>query len=74
MFLSGTTVPIESMPEPMQWLSYLSPVRHYMEIALGILQKGVGIDVLWTQFLALVATSGVLGTWSVARLRKQLYA
>jgi ABC-2 type transport system permease protein len=45
-----------------------------MEIALGILLKGVGVDVLWLQFAALAATAGVLGAWSVARLRRQLYA
>lgn len=42
MFHSGTTVPVESMPAPMQWFSWLSPVRHYMEIGLGVLMKGVG--------------------------------
>jgi len=33
MFLSGTIVPIESTPLAMRALSYLSPVRYYMEIA-----------------------------------------
>src|SRR5574338_130734 len=74
MFLSGTTVPIESMPRPMQWLSHLSPVRHYMEIALGILMKGVGIEVLWPEFAALVGGTALLGAWSVARLKGELYA
>jgi ABC-2 type transport system permease protein len=74
MFLSGTIVPIESTPIVMQWLSYLSPVRYYMEIALGILLKGVGLDVLWPQVAALVVTAGVLTTWSIARLRGHLYA
>jgi ABC-2 type transport system permease protein len=58
----------------MQWLSYASPVRYYMEIALGILLKGVGLEVLWPQFLALAATAGLLGAWSIARLRRHLYA
>lgn len=74
MFLSGTIVPIESTPLVMQWLSYLSPVRYYMQIALGILLKGVGLEVLWPHFVALVATAAVLGAWSIARLRQHLYA
>ena len=74
MFLSGTIVPIESTPLAMQWLSYLSPVRYYMEIALGVLLKGVGLEVLWPHVLALVGTAGVLATWSILRLRRHLYA
>ena len=74
MFLSGTIVPVESTPLAMQWLSYLSPVRYYMEIALGILLKGVGLDVLWPQLVALLATGGVLSAWSIARLKRHLYA
>lgn len=74
MFLSGTTVPIESMPRPMQWVSQLSPVRHYMEVALGVLTKGVGLQVLWPQVAALAVSATVLGTWSIVRLRRALYA
>ena len=74
MFLSGTVVPIESTPLAMRALSYLSPVRYYMELALGVLMKGVGLEVLWPQFVALAATAAVLGAWSVARLKRHLYA
>ena len=74
MFLSGTVVPIESTPLAMRALSYLSPVRYYMELALGILMKGVGLEVLWPQLAALAAAAGVLGAWSVARLKRHLYS
>lgn len=74
MFLSGTTVPVESMPQAMQWLSYLSPVRHYMEIALGVLMKGIGLEMLWPHFAALAAATALLGTWGVVRLKRALYA
>ncbi|WP_202708600.1 ABC transporter permease [Sporosalibacterium faouarense] len=58
MFLSGTVVPISSMPVLLQWLSYLSPLRYYMNIVVGIFLKGVGLDVLWSQALSL----GVIGS------------
>lgn len=74
MFLSGTISPLESAPRLIQWLSALSPVRYYMQIALGILLKGVGLDVLWPQLAALTGSGMVLGVWSVVRLRRQLYA
>jgi ABC-2 type transport system permease protein len=74
MFLSGTIVPLESTPFAMRALSYLSPVRYYMEVALGILLKGVGLKVLWPQFGALSATAALLGAWSTSRLKRYLYA
>ncbi len=74
MFLSGTVVPIENTPAIMRALSYLSPVRYYMEIGLGILMKGVGIEVLWPQLIALAVTAAVLAAWSVTRLKRHLYA
>lgn len=74
MFLSGTTVPVESIPAPMQWISWLSPVRHYMEIGLGVLMKGVGLEVLWPQFAVLALGTTILGGWSMTRLKRHLYA
>ncbi len=59
MFLSGTLVPIESMPVAMQYLSLASPLRHYMDVILGIFLKGVGLKELWPQAVAL-AGIGVL--------------
>ena len=55
MFLSGTIVPIESMPEPLQTLSLVSPLRHYLEALLGLFFKGAGVNDLWPQALALMA-------------------
>lgn len=74
MFLSGTIVPVESMPPAMQYLSYLSPIRYDMEIALGILLKGVGWTMLWAQFLALTAIAAALFAWSIRRLERHLLA
>lgn len=57
MFLSGTVVPVESMPEVLQFLSLGSPLRHFMDVILGIFLKGVGFETLWPQaiYLAVIA-------------------
>ncbi|HXV25988.1 MAG TPA: ABC transporter permease [Alphaproteobacteria bacterium] len=55
MFLSGTVSPVESMPEVLQTLSLASPLRHYLDITLGIFLKGAGLRELWPQALILVA-------------------
>lgn len=73
MFLSGTVVPVESMPRALQYISLASPVRYYMEISLGIFLKGVGWSVLWPQFLALLAIGSGLAGWGLRRMKKRLY-
>ena len=70
MVISGTLVPVESMPKPIQLLSYLSPLTYYMEIGLGIFLKGVGMEILWPQALGmLVLGLGIfpLGLWRLGR-------
>jgi ABC-2 type transport system permease protein len=59
--LSGFTFPIHNMPTAIQALSYLNPVRYFMEIVRGIFLKGSGISALWPQML-------VLGVYGVAIL------
>ncbi len=73
MFLSGTIVPIESMPLGMQYLSVLSPVRYHMEIVLGIFLKGIGWPLLSSKFFALGAFSLTLFALGLYRLQRGLY-
>lgn len=65
-FLSGSLVPIESMPEPLQMISLLSPLRYYMDIILGIFLKGSGLAELWPQAAALAIFGIVLFGVSLA--------
>jgi ABC-2 type transport system permease protein len=70
LVISGTLVPVESMPRPIQILSYLSPLAYYMEIGLGIFLKGVGMEILWPKALAMFALGlGIfpLGLWRLGR-------
>lgn len=70
--LSGATTPVEGMPYWMQQVSYLNPVRHFATIARGVLLKGVGLEVLYPNLLALTAFTLVIVGASVWRFRKQL--
>ncbi|MBI5627366.1 MAG: ABC transporter permease [Candidatus Rokubacteria bacterium] len=70
LVISGMIVPVEGMPRPIQLLSLLSPLRYYHEIALGILVKGVGMNLLWPQALAMGGLGlGIfaLGLWRFGR-------
>ncbi len=71
-FLSGTMVPINNMPPVLQWLTYLSPLRYYVEATLGIFLKGVGLDILWPQTIALAVYGLVLLGISTLRFRRSL--
>jgi ABC-2 type transport system permease protein len=70
--LSGFSFPIRNMPVSMQVLTYINPVRYFMEIVRGIFLQGTGISTLWPQMVAL-AVFGVAILWmSVLRFHKQL--
>jgi len=71
LFLSGTMVPLESMPPWLQYAAQLSPVTHYMDILRGIFLKGVGLGVLWPQALALGALGAALLGGSLWRFRRR---
>jgi ABC-2 type transport system permease protein len=55
IYLSGFVFPIENMPAVIRPVTWLVPLRYYLVIARGIFLKGVGLEVLWPQALALLA-------------------
>lgn len=70
--LSGFAFPIRNMPEPVQYLTMLNPVRYFMEIVRGIFLKGSGVDVLWPQMVTLAVFGVVILSLSAMRFRKRL--
>jgi ABC-2 type transport system permease protein len=70
--LSGATTPLEAIPKWMQPLTDLNPVKHFAVLARGVMLKGVGLSILYPNFLALVAFTIVLVGVSAWRFRKQL--
>jgi len=69
---SGFVFPITNMPQPIQWLTYLNPLRYFLFIIRGIFLKGVGLDMLWPQLTALTVIGIVVFTASVKRFHKRL--
>jgi ABC-2 type transport system permease protein len=70
--LSGFAFPIRNMPVAVQYVSYLNPLRYFMEIVRGVFLKGVGIPVLWPQMLALAVYGVTVLGLSAARFHKNL--
>ena len=72
LYLSGFIFPIENMPEVIQPVTYLIPLRYYLVIVRGLFLKGVGLDVLWPQALALLGWGLGILALAVARSSKRL--
>lgn len=72
LVVSGSLVPVESMPRPVQLVSLLSPLRHYREIVLGIFLKGAGLETLWPQAVAIGALGAGLFALGLWRFRTRL--
>jgi ABC-2 type transport system permease protein len=70
--LSGFAFPIHNMPVAVQYLTYLNPLRYFMEIVRGIFLKGVGIAVLWPQMACLAVYGISVLSLSAMRFRKTL--
>jgi drug efflux transport system permease protein len=70
--LSGFAFPIRNMPVAVQYLTYLNPLRYFIEIVRGIFLKGTGIAVLWPQMAALAAFGAAMIAISSARFHKKL--
>lgn len=73
MLLSGFAFPVENMPQVVQWLTLLNPLRYFLVVVRAIFLKGVGADVLWPQISALAAM-GVATLWFVSRRFKKTLA
>ncbi len=70
--LSGFAFPTRNMPAVVQWLSYLDPIRYFMEIVRGIFLKGTGIEVLWPQMVAMAVFGVAIMGGSALRFHKRL--
>jgi ABC-2 type transport system permease protein len=70
--LSGFAFPIRNMPEVVQWVTYLNPLRYFMEIVRGVFLKGTGMETLWPQMLGLAVFGVAVMYLSAARFRKRL--
>lgn len=72
VLLSGFMFPRAAMPELFYQIGHLLPLTFYLEILRGIILKGIGIQLLWSQALALVAYILAALTLSIIKFQKKL--
>jgi ABC-2 type transport system permease protein len=72
IIFSGFSFPISTMPQWMQYCSYLIPLRYYLVVLRGTYLKGVGMEILWPQMAAMAGLAFCLLTTAVLRFHKAL--
>jgi ABC-2 type transport system permease protein len=72
IMFSGFGFPLSTMPQWMQDCSYLNPLRYFLVVIRGTYLKGVGMDILWPQMVAMGVLGVTLLTISVLRFHKAL--
>jgi ABC-2 type transport system permease protein len=69
---SGFAFPISTMPQWLQDFTYANPLRYFLIVLRGSYLKGVGMDILWPQMVAMAGLGvGLLAT-AVLRFRKAI--
>jgi ABC-2 type transport system permease protein len=72
ILLSGFVFPRETMPWPIFYLSQLIPMTYFLQIARGIILKGLGFMDLLNQIIPLLAMTVIVMTLSVLRFTKRI--
>ena len=70
--LSGGMTPRESMPSFVQTIMLAAPTTHFVKFAQAILYRGAGFEVVWPDFLAIIAIGAVFFLVALARFRRSV--
>lgn len=71
MLTSGLFTPIKSMPDLVQHLTLVNPMRYIVDIMRAVYLKGSSASELWMQFLALGGFAMLFNLWAVVAYKKQ---
>jgi ABC-2 type transport system permease protein len=72
IFLSGFFFPIAAMPQWLQVITYLFPLRYFLSIVRGIILKGADLAVLYPEVIAITIYGTIVMTIATRRFRKRL--
>ncbi len=72
IFLAGFFFPLEAMPQVLQLISYVIPLRYMLIIIRGIVLKGVGLRILAGEVIAIAIFGIFIFSIAARRFRKRL--
>ena len=70
--LSGFIYSIDNMPTVIQFVSRIIPARYFVTILKGIFLKGVGVQILWAEILALTLYGLLVFLFAVRKMRAKV--
>jgi ABC-2 type transport system permease protein len=73
VILSGFATPIENMPQLVQWLTYLNPMRYFLVIVRSVFLQGASFDLLWSQYWPMLLIGFTTLTMAAILFRKRMY-
>jgi ABC-2 type transport system permease protein len=74
LLLSGFLFDIKGMPLVLQGVTFLIPARYFVVVTRGILLKGVGVEALWPQAVAMLIFAIVGLTLATKVFKKEIKA
>ena len=72
MLLSGIMTPIRAMPDWLQEVTRVNPLRYYAEVMRTTLLRGGGFGDVWQQLLALAVLGGAILATATLRFHKRI--
>jgi len=72
MMLAGVFFPISSLPVFLQFVGKLLPLTYFVFILRSVLVKGVGLEMIIPQVIALTLFAIILLGWAAIRFKKSL--
>jgi len=72
LLLSGFMFSIDTMPWVLKGITYVVPARYYVTVTKAVFLKGVGLDVLWVEGLAMISFAAVSLSLALRAFRKEL--
>jgi len=74
MLLSGFMFAIDTMPAPLQAISYIVPARYFVTILKDLFLKGAGLGIIGNQILFLLLFAVVVFGLAIRKLKRQKVA
>jgi ABC-2 type transport system permease protein len=70
--LSGFIYSVQNMPRVIQAIALFVPARYFLDILRGVFLKGIGLELLWFDFLLLTGYGAVVLYFATRKLRQKV--
>lgn len=72
ILLSGYVSPVENMPQWLQNLTWINPIRHFTDITKQIYLKDASLEIVWGSLWPLLVIAATTGSAAYAMFRRKI--